>query len=250
MQQFDRLIQRAGPSERNPLQVRLELQADCYAGVWGHFAQRRNLLEPGTSRKALRGAARSATTRSCGARRATSCPTRSRTVRPSSGCTGSSAASKPAIRAGATRSPNGSPDGRPARRRRRCPWRNRRACRIPVARFLHPPRGPRGPAALLTAVNRHDRPARLDLPRHRSRRDRHGRAQGTLHHDIGLLSLFVILFIIGMASGCRGSSRPGCGRTRRRRERTPSRPARSPAEPGAGGDRPQIARNSRCRRGG
>ena len=57
MQQFDRLIQRAGPSERNALQVRLELQADCYAGVWGHFAQRRNLLEPGDLEEGLRGAA-------------------------------------------------------------------------------------------------------------------------------------------------------------------------------------------------
>ena len=57
MQQFDRLIQRAGPSERNPLQVRLELQADCYAGVWGHFAQRRKLLEPGDLEEGLRGAA-------------------------------------------------------------------------------------------------------------------------------------------------------------------------------------------------
>ena len=57
MQQFDRLIQRAGPSERNPLQVRLELQADCYAGVWGHYAQRRKLLEPGDLEEGLRGAA-------------------------------------------------------------------------------------------------------------------------------------------------------------------------------------------------
>jgi predicted metalloprotease len=57
MQQFDRLMQRAGPSERNPLQVRLELQADCYAGVWGHFAQRRKLLEPGDLEEGLRAAA-------------------------------------------------------------------------------------------------------------------------------------------------------------------------------------------------
>ena len=57
MQQFDRLVQRAGPSERNALQVRLELQADCYAGVWGHFAQRRKLLEPGDLEEGLRGAA-------------------------------------------------------------------------------------------------------------------------------------------------------------------------------------------------
>jgi hypothetical protein len=57
MQQFDRLVQRFGPSERNPLQVRLELQADCYAGVWGHFAQKRKLLEPGDLEEGLRGAA-------------------------------------------------------------------------------------------------------------------------------------------------------------------------------------------------
>jgi predicted metalloprotease len=57
MQQFDRLLQRVGPSERNPLQVRLELQADCYAGVWGFFAQKRNLLEPGDLEEGLRAAA-------------------------------------------------------------------------------------------------------------------------------------------------------------------------------------------------
>jgi hypothetical protein len=57
MQKFDALLQRVSPSERNALQVRLELQADCYAGVWGHFAQRRKLLEPGDLEEGLRGAA-------------------------------------------------------------------------------------------------------------------------------------------------------------------------------------------------
>jgi predicted metalloprotease len=37
----------------NQLSVRLELQADCYAGVWGHWAARRNVLEPGDVEAAL-----------------------------------------------------------------------------------------------------------------------------------------------------------------------------------------------------
>jgi predicted metalloprotease len=42
----------------NALSVRLELQADCYAGVWGHHAQRaRNVLEPGDLDEALDAAA-------------------------------------------------------------------------------------------------------------------------------------------------------------------------------------------------
>jgi predicted metalloprotease len=38
------------------LSVRLELQADCYAGVWGHSAQQRNLLDAGDLEEALRAA--------------------------------------------------------------------------------------------------------------------------------------------------------------------------------------------------
>jgi len=33
------------------------LQADCYAGVWGFFAARRNLLDPGDAEEALKAAA-------------------------------------------------------------------------------------------------------------------------------------------------------------------------------------------------
>ena len=37
--------------------MRLELQADCYAGVWGYFAQRRGKLEAGDLEAGLRAAA-------------------------------------------------------------------------------------------------------------------------------------------------------------------------------------------------
>jgi len=41
----------------NALQVKVELQADCYAGVWGHYAQKRfGMLEPGDLEEALNAA--------------------------------------------------------------------------------------------------------------------------------------------------------------------------------------------------
>jgi uncharacterized protein len=49
--------QRAGRRESNALSVRQELQADCYAGVWGHYASREGLLEPGDAEEGLRAAA-------------------------------------------------------------------------------------------------------------------------------------------------------------------------------------------------
>jgi len=49
--------QRASERESNALSVRMELQADCYAGVWGHFAARRGLLEPGDAEEGLGAAA-------------------------------------------------------------------------------------------------------------------------------------------------------------------------------------------------
>ncbi len=44
-------------AQANHLQVRVELQADCYAGVWAHHAQKRfKMLEPGDIEEALNAA--------------------------------------------------------------------------------------------------------------------------------------------------------------------------------------------------
>lgn len=45
------------PDLRNELSVRLELQADCLAGVWGHSTAQRNILEQGDVEEGLRAAA-------------------------------------------------------------------------------------------------------------------------------------------------------------------------------------------------
>jgi predicted metalloprotease len=50
-------LQRANPEARNALSVRLELQADCYAGVWGHSTQQRNILEKGDVESGMAAAA-------------------------------------------------------------------------------------------------------------------------------------------------------------------------------------------------
>jgi len=52
-----RLQQQASPTEANQLSVRLELQADFYAGVCAHYAQRtKGVLEPGDIEEAINAA--------------------------------------------------------------------------------------------------------------------------------------------------------------------------------------------------
>jgi predicted metalloprotease len=52
-----RQAQEQNPQAANQLSVRLELQADCLAGVWGHSTQQRNLLDPGDVDSGLKAAA-------------------------------------------------------------------------------------------------------------------------------------------------------------------------------------------------
>jgi uncharacterized protein len=48
-----RQMQHANPRTDNALSVKMELQADCLAGVWAHSTQQRNLLEQGDVQSAL-----------------------------------------------------------------------------------------------------------------------------------------------------------------------------------------------------
>ncbi|HME11608.1 MAG TPA: neutral zinc metallopeptidase [Candidatus Acidoferrum sp.] len=50
-------LQQSDPRQQNPLSVRLELQADCFAGIWAHSTQERGLLEQTDIQSALGAAA-------------------------------------------------------------------------------------------------------------------------------------------------------------------------------------------------
>jgi predicted metalloprotease len=52
-----RQAQESNPAQANELSVRLELQADCYAGVWAHSTSQRDLLHPGDIDEGLNAAA-------------------------------------------------------------------------------------------------------------------------------------------------------------------------------------------------
>ncbi len=50
-------LQQSRPDVANKASVALELQADCYAGVWGHSAAQRGKLDPGEAQQGLEAAA-------------------------------------------------------------------------------------------------------------------------------------------------------------------------------------------------
>ncbi len=52
-----RAMQQQNPRAQNQLSVAMELQADCFAGVWANSTQQRNILEQGDAETALRAAA-------------------------------------------------------------------------------------------------------------------------------------------------------------------------------------------------
>jgi len=52
-----REAQQRNPEQANELSVRLELQADCFAGVWGHDAAQEGVLQTGDVEEGLRAAA-------------------------------------------------------------------------------------------------------------------------------------------------------------------------------------------------
>ena len=49
---FDK-IQQLGQNQTNQLSIKLELQADCYAGLWGNAMQKQHILEVGDIEQAL-----------------------------------------------------------------------------------------------------------------------------------------------------------------------------------------------------
>jgi predicted metalloprotease len=52
-----RAKQRQDPSLRNPLSVKMELQADCFAGIWAHSTAQRDIIQPGDVEEGLAAAA-------------------------------------------------------------------------------------------------------------------------------------------------------------------------------------------------
>ena len=53
---FNQMRQQMSEAEANQMSMRVELQADCFAGVWGHYTAQKGLLEQGDVEEALNAA--------------------------------------------------------------------------------------------------------------------------------------------------------------------------------------------------
>ncbi|MDQ6436437.1 neutral zinc metallopeptidase [Mesorhizobium sp. LHD-90] len=53
---FNQMRQQMPEAEANQMSMRVELQADCFAGVWGHFTDQKGILERGDLEEALNAA--------------------------------------------------------------------------------------------------------------------------------------------------------------------------------------------------
>ena len=51
--QFNRMRQSMGKLEANAMSVKVELQADCFSGVWGHYVAKEGWLERGDLEEAM-----------------------------------------------------------------------------------------------------------------------------------------------------------------------------------------------------
>ena len=54
--QFNKMRRTMSQAEANAMSVRVELQADCFAGIWGHYTAQKGLLETGDLQEALNAA--------------------------------------------------------------------------------------------------------------------------------------------------------------------------------------------------
>ena len=53
---FNQMRQSMSPAEANQMSIRVELQADCFAGIWAHYTDQKGLLEEGDIDEALNAA--------------------------------------------------------------------------------------------------------------------------------------------------------------------------------------------------
>jgi uncharacterized protein len=56
LSKYNDMRQQMSEAKANAVSVRIELQADCYAGIWGHFTAQKGLLENGDLEEALNAA--------------------------------------------------------------------------------------------------------------------------------------------------------------------------------------------------